>query len=49
MDLRRKIFDSDCYDFYFLSVASIRRKLLKATHTEERSVRTNSEDCNIRS
>ena len=26
-----------------LSVASIRRKLLKTTHTEERSVHTNSE------
>ena len=31
-----------------LSVASIRRKLLKATNTEERSVHTNSERCNIR-
>ena len=30
-----------------LSVASIRRKLLKTTHTEERSVHTNSERCNI--
>jgi len=30
-----------------LSVASIRRKLLKTTHTEERSVHTNSESCNI--
>ena len=32
----------------FLSVASIRRKLLKTTYTEERSVHTNSESCNIR-
>ena len=31
----------------FLSVASIWRKLLKTTHTEERSVHTNSERCNI--
>ena len=31
-----------------LSVASIRRKLLKTTLTEERSVQTNSESCNIR-
>ena len=30
-----------------LSVASIRRKLLKTTHTEERSVHTNSESCDI--
>ena len=30
-----------------LSVASIRRNLLKTTHTEERSVHTNSESCNI--
>ena len=30
-----------------LSVASIRRKLLKTTNTEERSVHTNSERCNI--
>ena len=30
-----------------LSVASIRRKLLKTTNTEELSVRTNSERCNI--
>ena len=30
-----------------LSVASIRRKLLKTTHSEERSVHTNSESCNI--
>jgi len=28
--------------------ASIRRKLVKTTYTEERSVRTNSENCNIR-
>ena len=31
-----------------LFVASIRRKLLKATHTEERSVHINSDSCNIR-
>ena len=31
-----------------LSVASIRRKLLKRTNTEERSIHTNSERCNIR-
>ena len=31
-----------------LSVASIRRKLLKITFTEECSVHTNSESCNIR-
>ena len=31
-----------------LSVASIRRKLLKNTHSEECSVHTNSESCNIR-
>ena len=30
-----------------LSVASIRRKLLKTTHTEECSIHTNSENCNI--
>ena len=30
-----------------LSVASISRKLLKTTHTEERIVFTNSESCNI--
>ena len=30
-----------------LSVASIRRKLLKTIHTEERSAHTNSESCNI--
>ena len=30
-----------------LSVASIRRKLLKSTYTEEHSVHTNSESCNI--
>ena len=30
-----------------LSVASIWRKLLKTTHTEERGVHTNSESCNI--
>ncbi len=30
-----------------LSVASIGRKLLKTTNTEERSVHTNSEKCNI--
>ena len=31
-----------------LSVASIRRKLFKTTHTEERSAHTNSESYNIR-
>ena len=31
-----------------LSVASMKRKLLKTTHTEERSVHANSESCNIR-
>jgi len=31
-----------------LSVTSIRRKLLKTTYTEERSIYTNSERCNIR-
>jgi len=31
-----------------LIVASIRRKLLKTTNTEERSIHTNSERCNIR-
>ena len=30
-----------------LSVASIRRKLLKTSHTEERSAHTNWENCNI--
>ena len=30
-----------------LSVVSIRRKLLKTTYTEERSVHPNSENCNI--
>ena len=30
-----------------LSVASIRRKLLKTIHTEERSAHTNLESCNI--
>ena len=30
-----------------LSVVSIRRKLLKTSHTEERRVHTNSERCNI--
>ena len=30
-----------------LSVASIRRKLLKTAHTEERGIHTNSESCNI--
>ena len=29
------------------SVMSIKRKLLKTTHTKERSVYTNSESCNI--
>ena len=37
--LRRKVFYGDCY--LFLSVASIRRKLLKTTNTEEPSVHTN--------
>ena len=32
-----------------LFVASIRRKLLKTTHTEESSIHTNSESCNIHS
>ena len=31
-----------------ISVAPIRRKLLKTTHTEERSVHTNSDSCNIK-
>jgi len=31
-----------------LSVASIRRKLLKTTYTKERNVHTNWENCNIR-
>ena len=31
-----------------LSVASIRRKLVKTTYTEERRAHTNSESCNIR-
>ena len=31
-----------------LSVASVRRKLLKTTYTEERNVHTNWESCNIR-
>ena len=31
----------------FVSVASIMRKLLKTTQTEESSVHTNSESCNI--
>ena len=31
-----------------ISIASIRRKLLKTTNTEERSIHTNSERCNIR-
>ena len=31
-----------------VSVASMKRKLLKTTHTEERSVHANSESCNIR-
>ena len=31
-----------------ISVASIRRKLLKTTNTEERNVHANSESCNIR-
>ena len=31
-----------------LSVASIRRKLLKTTNTEERGVHTNLERCNIK-
>ena len=32
---------------FLLSVASLRRKLLKTTNAEERSVHTNSESCNI--
>ena len=43
--LTSKIFDGDL--ILLLSVASIKRKLLKTTHTEERSVHTNSESCNI--
>ena len=31
-----------------LSVASIKRKLIKTSHTEERSAHTNWENCNIR-
>ena len=33
---------------FLLSVASIMRKLLKTSHTEERRFLTNSESCNIR-
>ena len=43
--LRRKIIDGDL--ILLLFVASIRRKLLETTHTEERSVYTISESCNI--
>ena len=32
---------------FLLSVVSIRRKLLKTTHTVESNVHTNSESCNI--
>ena len=39
----------DCYKSHFyIVVASIRRKLLKTADTEERSVHTNLESCNIR-
>ena len=40
IDLRRKI-------ILLLSVASIKRKLFKTTHAEERSVHTNLENCSI--
>ena len=42
--LRRLIIDGDRYQ----SVASIWRKLLKKTYTEERSVHANSESVNLR-
>ena len=45
--LRRKTSAFDPFLILLLSVASIRRKLLKTTHTEEHSVHTNSESCNI--
>ena len=35
------------WSLLILSVASIRKKLLKTTHTEERSVHTNLERCKI--
>ena len=38
---------SKCFWSLLLSVASLRRKLLKITNAEERSVHTNSESCNI--
>ena len=45
--LRRKIFDGD----YLTSIycGYLRRKLLKTTHTKERSVHISSESCNIHS
>ena len=42
--LRLKI---SAFDRLLLSVASKGRKLLKTTHTKERSVHTNSEICKI--
>ena len=36
-----------CFWSLLLSVASLKRKLLKMTNAEERSVHTNSESCNI--
>ena len=48
LGLRRKISAFDLYLSYFLLLCdvSISRKLLKTTHTEERSIHTNSENCN---
>ena len=42
--LRRKI---SAFGSLLILLLSIMRKLLKTTHTEERSFHTNSESCNI--
>ena len=44
--VRRKIIDGDL--LLLLSIVSIRKKLLKTTHTEELGIHTNLESCKIR-
>ena len=46
--LRRKIIAFWLQKIFLLLVASIRRKLLKTTHAEERSVHIHSESCSDR-
>ena len=47
LGLRRQIIDGDCCYLTILFFASVRRTLLKKTHTKERSHHANSENCNI--